>query len=135
MVQTRYTFKKGERLKSVIAINRAFYEGSKVVKFPFLVRYTHTTFDADFPYQIAITVSKRRFKRAVDRNRIKRLMREAWRLEKPRLLANWGKGGAQHAIVFVYIGKEIPTFDQCKNNICKIVDVLIDNPIEMPATT
>jgi ribonuclease P protein component len=82
MVQTRYTFKKGERLKSVIAINRAFSEGSKVVKFPFLVRYTHTTFDADFPYQIATTVSKRRFKRAVDRNRIKRLMREAWRLEK-----------------------------------------------------
>ena len=135
MVQTRYTFKKGERLKSVIAINRAFSEGAKVVKFPFLVRYTHTTFDADSPYQIAITVSKRSFKRAVDRNRIKRLMREAWRLEKPRLLANWGKGGAQHAIVFVYIGKEIPTFDQCNNNICKIVDVLIDNPIEMPATT
>jgi len=135
MVQTRYTFKKGERLKSVIAINRAFSEGSKVVKFPFLVRYTHTTFDADFPYQIATTVSKRRFKRAVDRNRIKRLMREAWRLEKPRLLANWEKGGVQHAIVFVYIGKEIPNFDQCKNNICKIVDVLIDNPIEMPATT
>jgi hypothetical protein len=62
-------------------------------------------------------------------------MREAWRLEKPRLLANWEKGGVQHAIVFVYIGKEIPNFDQCKNNICKIVDVLIDNPIEMPATT
>ena len=134
MVQTRFTFKKGERLKSVIAINRAFSEGSKVVKFPFLVRYTHTTFDADFPYQIATTVSKRRFKRAVDRNRIKRLMREAWRLEKPRLLANWEKGGVQHAIVFVYIGKEIPNFDQCKNNICKIVDVLIDHPIEMPAT-
>ena len=135
MGQTRYTFKKGERLKSVIAMNRAFSEGSKVLQFPFLVRYTHTVFDADFPYQIATTVSKRRFKRAVDRNRIKRLMREAWRLEKPRLLMNWKKGGSQYAIVFIYIGKEIPTFDQCKNNICKIVDVLIDNPIEMPTTT
>ena len=135
MGQTRYTFKKGERLKSVIAMNRAFSEGSKVIQFPFLVRYTHTVFDADFPYQIATTVSKRRFKRAVDRNRIKRLIREAWRLEKPRLLVNWKKGGSQHAIVFIYIGKEIPTFDQCKNNICKIVDVLIDNPIKMPTTT
>tara|TARA_B100000780_G_scaffold73554_1_gene49368 strand:- start:2769 stop:3176 length:408 start_codon:yes stop_codon:yes gene_type:complete len=135
MAQTSYTFKKSERLKSVIAMNRAFSEGSKVVRFPFLVRYTHTTFEADFPYQIATTVSKRRFKRAVDRNRIKRLMREAWRLEKPRLTSNWEKGGDQHAIVFVYIGKEIPTFDECQNNICKIVDVLIKHPIERPAKT
>ena len=134
MGQTNFTFKKGERLKSVIAMDRAFEEGAKIVQFPFLVRYTHTTFNEDFPYQIATTVSKRRFKRAVDRNRIKRLMREAWRLEKPRLLANWKTGGVKQAIVFVYIGKEIPTYEVCQNNICKIVDVLIDKPTEMPST-
>jgi ribonuclease P protein component len=129
MVQSRNTFGKNERLKSVIVLNRAFSEGSKLQALPLLVRYTHSTFDAPFPYQVATTVSKRRFKRAVDRNRIKRLLREAWRLEKHRLLVDWSVGDPQRALVFVYIGREIPTFEECQHNIRKIIDVLIDNPI------
>ena len=129
MVQSRNTFGKNERLKSVIVLNRAFSEGSKLQAKSLLVRYTQSTFDAPFPYQVATTVSKRRFKRAVDRNRIKRLLREAWRLEKNRLLVNWSLGDPQRALVFVYIGREIPTFEECQHNIRKIIDVLIDNPI------
>jgi ribonuclease P protein component len=129
MVQSRNTFGKNERLKSVIVLNRAFSEGSKLQAKSILVRYTQSTFDAPFPYQVATTVSKRRFKRAVDRNRIKRLLREAWRLEKNRLLVNWSLGDPQRALVFVYIGREIPTFEECQHNIRKIIDVLIDNPI------
>ncbi|PCJ80347.1 MAG: ribonuclease P protein component [Bacteroidetes bacterium] len=127
------TFGRGERLKSVIVFDRAFSEGSKLKAFPILVRYTHSSFDAEVPYQVATTVSKRKFKRAVDRNRIKRLMREAWRLEKHRLLQYWTPGDPQRAIVFIYVGKQIPTFEQCKDNIRKIVNVLIDSPIEKQA--
>ena len=130
MGQIRNTFGKHERLKSVIVLDRAFSEGSKLNVFPLLVRYTHNIFEAQFPYQVATTVSKRRFKRAVDRNRIKRLLREAWRLEKHRLLVGWSPGDPQRALVFIYVGKEIPTFEECQHNIRKIIDVLIDNPIE-----
>lgn len=129
MGQSRNTFGKNERLKSVIVLDRAFAEGSKLKAFPLLVRYTHSTFDAQFPYQVATTVSKRRFNRAVDRNRIKRLLREAWRLEKHRLLVDWSPGDPQRALVLIYVGKEIPTFEECQNNIRKIIDVLIDTPI------
>jgi ribonuclease P protein component len=121
MGQSRNTFGKNERLKSVIVLDRAFAEGAKLKAASILVRYT---------YQVATTVSKRRFKRAVDRNRIKRLLREAWRLEKHRLLVDWSTGDPQRALVFIYIGREIPTFEACQNNIRKIIDVLIDHPIE-----
>ena len=130
MGQIRNTFGKNERLKSVIVLDRVFSEGSKLNVFPILIRYTHSTFEAQFPYQVATTVSKRRFKRAVDRNRIKRLLREAWRLEKYRHLVDWSPGDPQRALVFIYVGKEIPTFEECQHNIRKIIDVLIDNPIE-----
>tara|TARA_B110000046_G_C12885533_1_gene352024 strand:+ start:282 stop:686 length:405 start_codon:yes stop_codon:yes gene_type:complete len=130
MGQSRNTFGKNERLKSVIVLDRAFAEGAKLKAASILVRYTDSSFDAPFPYQVATTVSKRRFKRAVDRNRIKRLLREAWRLEKHRLLVDWSAGDPQRALVFIYIGREIPTFEACQNNIRKIIDVLIDHPIE-----
>ena len=130
MRQSRNTFGKNERLKSVIVLDRAFAEGAKFKARSILVRYTNNSFDAPCPYQVATTVSKRRFKRAVDRNRIKRLLREAWRLEKHRLLVDWSVGDPQRALVFIYIGREIPTFEACQHNIRKIIDVLIENPIE-----
>jgi ribonuclease P protein component len=132
MGRQRNTFGKGERLKSVIVFDRAFSEGSKLKAFPLLVRYTNSSFDEKVPYQVATTVSKRRFKRAVDRNRIKRLLREAWRLEKHRLLIDWTPGDPQRAIVFIYVGSTSPTFEQCQSNIRKIVSVLIDAPITKP---
>lgn len=130
MRQSRNTFGKNERLKSVIVLDRAFAEGAKLKARSILVRYINSSFDAPCPYQVATTVSKRRFKRAVDRNRIKRLLREAWRLEKHRLLVDWSVGDPQRALVFIYIGREIPTFEACQHNIRKIIDVLIENPIE-----
>ena len=94
--------------------------------YPILARYTDTTFESDHPFQVATTVSKRRFRKAVSRNRIKRLMREAWRLEKHRLEKDWKKEGPQKALVLIYVGSEIPTFEKCADTIKKIVDVLMD---------
>ena len=54
-------------------------------------------------------------------------MREAWRLEKYRLEDLWQEGDPQGALVLIYVGKEIPTFEKCADTIRKIVDVLIKN--------
>ena len=127
MAHCRHTYGKDQRLKSVLTLERVFAEGEKIKAFPILASHTESTFDAEVPFQVATTVSKRRFRKAVSRNRIKRLMREAWRLEKHRLEENWSKGDKQGAIVLIYVGNKIPTFEKCANTISRIVDVLLMN--------
>ncbi|MEC7654087.1 MAG: ribonuclease P protein component [Bacteroidota bacterium] len=127
MAHCRHTYGKDQRLKSVSTLDRVFAEGEKIKAFPILARHTESKFEAEVPFQVATTVSKRRFRKAVSRNRIKRLMREAWRLEKHRLEENWSKGDKQGALVLIYVGNEIPTFEKCANTISRIVDVLLKN--------
>ena len=126
MAHCKHTYGKAQKLKSVLVFDRVFAEGEKIKSFPILARHTTSSFDANVPFQVATTVSKRRFRKAVSRNRIKRLMREAWRLEKHRLETDWTKGDPQVALVLIYVGREIPTFENCADTIRKIVDVLLE---------
>lgn len=126
MAHCKHTYGKDQKLKSVLVFDRVFAEGEKIKAFPILARHTTSSFDANVPFQVATTVSKRRFRKAVSRNRIKRLMREAWRLEKHRLETDWTKGDPQGALVLIYVGREVPTFENCADTIRKIVDVLLE---------
>lgn len=78
----KYTLGKEERLKSRKIIGRLYGEGKSIKVFPLRMVYLQTTHTSDFPCQVGVSVPKRNFKRAVDRNRIKRLLRESYRLEK-----------------------------------------------------
>lgn len=82
MPTVKQTFKKGERLKSRKMINDLFGHGEIMYHNPFRILYLTQEMNADFPAQIAISVSKKNFKRAVDRNYIKRKIREAYRKNK-----------------------------------------------------
>ena len=93
----------------------AFKQGVKIKAFPVLVRATTAPLTQDVPFQAAFTVGKKRFRRAVDRNRIKRLLREAWRVEKTALAKNWQPGAPQWAVVFIFVGQEVPSFDDCRH--------------------
>ena len=95
-----------------------FEKGIKIKAFSLLVRALPAPLPADVPFQAAFSVGKKRFRRAVDRNRIKRLLREAWRLEKDGLSKNWEPGGPQWAVVFIFVGNEIPTFEVC----CRLIN-------------
>ena len=76
----RFTFGKPEKLKSRKLIGKLFEDGKSVKKFPVRLVYLQTNHTSDFPVQAGFSVPKRNFKRAVDRNRIKRLIRESFRI-------------------------------------------------------
>lgn len=82
MEQRRYTYPKSEKLKSRNIIEKMFAEGKTVSKYPLRLVYIPLQDDTEGNLKMGVSVSKRNFKRAVDRNYYKRLLREAYRLNK-----------------------------------------------------
>ena len=104
----RYTFRKDERLCSDKIVAGLFQSGIFVSKYPLganaLVLPTGTTGPR---IQILLSAPKRRFKRAVDRNRLKRLMREVYRLRKHELYAELERLDMHLAVALIFTGSEV----------------------------
>jgi len=81
------SFKKGERLSSRKSISSLFKTGKVIKVYPLRILYAHVE-EEKFPASVAISVPKRLFKKAVDRNLLKRRIREAYRQNKP-LFYSW----------------------------------------------
>lgn len=88
MQMNKYKFKKAERLKSRKLITELFITGKIIHAYPFKILYNYSNKEQSSPAQMAVSVSKRNFKTAVARNRIKRKIREAYRLNKHTLYQN-----------------------------------------------
>lgn len=100
-----FTLGKNERLKSRKLIDRLFREGKSLNAHPVKVLFIISEVPGSL--QAGFTVSTKNFKKAVDRNRLKRLMREAYRLQKNELTRE-----DRHTILFfIYIGKEVTDFE------------------------
>jgi ribonuclease P protein component len=98
----KFTFKKEERLSKEKVIQELFDKGSSFYLYPFKVFFLRNG-DTQYPvHQILISVSKKNFKKAVDRNLIKRRVREGYRLNK-NLLVDQNK----LLIAYIYSAKEI----------------------------
>jgi len=102
------TFSKEERLSGKSLIDRLFRNGSSFVTYPYRVVFlsTEKTFSGDFPAQALVSVPKRRFKRSVDRNLLRRRMKESYRLQKADFYAFLRAHSLQLLIAFQYVGKE-----------------------------
>ncbi len=110
---------KTERLKSRKQIDELFEKGRGFSQFPIRVSYQFTT-AVDGPLlQIGVTASKRHFKKAVDRNRIKRLLREAYRLQKQLVLPALEVSGKSGIVFFIYTDKTILPFATIKEAMAK----------------
>lgn len=99
---------KKERLKSEKIIKKLFDEGSSVGQFPLRLFYIEHDFEEDLKFKVAVSVSKKTIKSAVKRNRVKRLLREAYRLNKS-IFFNNSKG--QYALMILYLGKDVPNYE------------------------
>jgi len=108
----KLTFRKVERLTKEKSIQELFEKGSSFYLFPFKVFFLVNP-DQEYPvHQLLFSVSKKNFKRAVDRNLIKRRMREAYRLQKDAI-----PGSPRLILGFIYTHKEILLFEEMKKKI------------------
>ncbi len=120
-----YTFSKKERLNSKISIRQLFENGSSFFSYPFKVYYRFDDMVESKPASsILFSIGKKQFKLAVDRNRVKRLCREAYRLNKPVLLETLEKKHLRVEFAFVYVGKTLPDFHDLEAKMQKALQQL-----------
>lgn len=112
-----FGYTKKEKLKSRKTLEGLFAEGRSFTEFP--VKVWYQALGEEQPHQIGVGVSSRNFKKATDRNRIKRLLREAYRLQKANLVSPQALG-----VFLLYVGKELPTQSQLMVSVLKALEKL-----------
>lgn len=110
---TRNTLPKSARLSSKKTIDILFNEGITIKSYPFIVKYHLLEKQDESSSQVLFSVSKRNFKRAVERNKIKRQMREAFRHHKASLMALPKK----YAIAYIYTARKILPFKEIESKL------------------
>jgi ribonuclease P protein component len=115
--KNRFTFRKNEHLCSRKSIEAIINYGKAINEPPFRLSWIEDTDIKSEPLKIAISVPKRFFKRAVDRNSIKRIIREAYRLQKAPFLCMLKDSDKCYHALLIYTGKEIPAYRQVEDKI------------------
>lgn len=115
------SFQKGERLKKRKLIDTVFKKGKSSVVYPLRVVWVDSTEDFLFPAQMGAGVSKRKFPKAVDRNQVKRLIKEAYRLEKKDFYEVLNKKGMKFALMILYIGDKHVSFDKIEASMSRLL--------------
>jgi ribonuclease P protein component len=121
----QYTLGKKERLKRRKIIEQLFKEGKAIHVAPLRATYKLYRKTLDHPLQAGFSASSRQFKKAVDRNRIKRILREAWRLQKNMLQEQLQAEQKQLAVFIIYTGKEMPVFATVREQMAVILNKLV----------
>jgi ribonuclease P protein component len=117
-----FTFSKKEKLKSKKLIEQLFAQGKSVAAFPLRLVYLPIE-QENAVTQAGFSVPKKNFKLAVQRNQIKRRLREAYRLQKPLLFNN---STTSYALMFLYLGKKEPSTKELQISIKKLLESFVE---------
>lgn len=118
---TRETLRKEERLTRKKLIEDTHKNGMSVKTPAIVMVYHFTELPETFPAQALFTVSKRIFKRAHDRNRVKRLLREAYRKQKHIVYSSLTEQKKQAAFLFIFTGRQQPNSAYVHGKICELL--------------
>jgi ribonuclease P protein component len=123
------TYPKNEKLKSRKVLESLFAKGKSLNIFPIKVFYSIEATDVPTSNEILVKTgvgaSSRNFKKAVDRNKIKRLLREVYRTQKQDLLAKAKNKNIQLSLFFLFIGKELPQYADLNVPMEKLLEKLL----------
>ena len=126
-----FTYPKNEKLKSKITIGLLFTEGKSVSKYPLRLVYKAGTFDEGEKIKMGVSVSKKNFKKAVDRNYFKRVLRETYRLNKHLLIENLDQ---PYSFMFFYQTKDRLTYEEINTKTIQLFEKFIAQNIKKPAS-
>lgn len=121
-----FTYPKNEKLKSKITIDLLFSKGKSVSKYPLRLVYIESDYGieegSEQKIKIGVSVSKKYFKHAVDRNYFKRVLRETYRLNKHLLVDNLDK---KYAFMFFYQSKDRLTYEEINTKTIQLFEKFI----------
>jgi ribonuclease P protein component len=118
----KLTYPKSEKLKSKNTIDLLFSEGKSVAKYPLRLVYVAVDLGENLPIKMGVSVSKKYFKKAVDRNYFKRVLRETYRLNKNRLLDHLGQ---PYAFMLLYQSKDHLSYEEINNKTIQLFEKFI----------
>ena len=123
------TFPKATHLCGEKRIARLFVEGKAFMAYPLRVVYIFSELDEKSPVSVMVSVPKKRFKRAVKRNLLKRRMREAYRLNNQVLLDAAALYGLQLHVAFNYISNDVLEFTDIEKKMKQAIQKLVDSMV------
>lgn len=126
-----FTYPKNEKLKSKITIGLLFTEGKSVSKYPLRLVYKAGSLNESEKIKMGVSVSKKNFKKAVDRNYFKRVLRETYRLNKHILIDNLDQ---PYSFMFFYQTKDRLTYDEINTKTIQLFEKFIAQNIKKPAS-
>ena len=118
-----FTYPKAEKLKSKTTIDLLFSKGKSVAKYPLRLVYIAGDFGENTPIKMGVSVSKKHFKNAVDRNYFKRVLRETYRLNKHLLLNNLDE---PHAFMFLYQTKDRLSYEEINKKTIQLFEKFLE---------
>lgn len=120
------TFSKTERLTKRKRIEQLMQQGQSFIKHPLRITYLKADVVLEAPVQVVIVVPKRKFAKAVDRNLLKRRIREAWRIHKKDLYEHLQKSNLQLLIMLVYVSAEKENFSVIEKKMTAAIQHIIN---------
>ncbi len=120
-------FRKSERLCSRKAIEKLFSTGKGFYHYPFRILWTESSIDDSHPVRIAVSVPRKRIRKAVDRNRIKRLIRESYRLNKNIIRQSLLKHNMKIDMMVIYISNDILDYNTINANFREMLRRFTEN--------